>query len=479
MNTVNAIALVSLLLGTGTALGADSASTPLAEFAWRAPLAVPAGAGAAQLRLPAEAMRQLRSATAQDIRIFNADGEAMAMARIAPATRSAAAERTQPFIALPLMVSTSPQQPAGNAVRVQMETTASQGNVWVQMGGASQASTTDKSTDPMRQLPAVLLDTRSEKRSIAALQVNLTLPANSLVNMALSRSADLLHWTAVPVEGPLFRFDGAGAPENRTLALRQPLALQDQYLRLQWDDTAGVRVQDAVGLVQTAQQPALPVDAALSDAVAEGSQHLTWPIDFVVPMAGLQLRTSRTQTLVPVRILGRRDASQAWLPLAQGVVYRMGANGQEKTNAAISFDSTGMRWLRVEATHGMALPLPELSATAQFTPVQLVFLASGSAPFTLAVGRPDTAPATVDPSVLRAVLAGPLDRLPVATPGPGQVHDISHWSERLMNRLTGGGEQRKVILWLVLAVGVLALGAVAFALLRQLPVKPAKAATGE
>jgi hypothetical protein len=482
MNPVNAIVLVGLLLGTGTAPAADSASPTLAEFAWRAPLVLPAGASAGQLSLPAEALLQLRSATAKDIRIFNADGEAVAMARIAPPARSTAEaiERTPPFIALPLMVSTGQQQPSGNAVRVQMELAGNQGAVWVQMGSGGQASTTGTSAAPMRELPAVLLDTRSEKRSITALQVNATLPANSLVNMTLSRSADLVHWTAVPVKGPLYRFDGAGAPDNRTLALQQPLSLQDQYLRLQWDDaTAGIRVQDAVGLVQTAHQPASPVDAPLAGAVAEGSQHLTWPIEFVLPMVGLQLQTSRANTLVPVRILGRRDTSQAWTPLAQGVVYRMGPNGDEKTNAAIPLNSAGMRWLRVEASHGMALPAAELSATAQFNPVQLVFLASGPAPFMVAVGRPDTASATVDPSVLRTVVTGALDRLPMATPGPGQIHDISHWNDRLMGMLTGGGEQRKVILWLVLAVGVLALGAVAFALLRQLPVKPTKTVASE
>ncbi len=480
MNSFSVIGLSALLLGAGPALAQDSASISITEFAWRAPLALPAGASAAQIRLPADAMLQLRSPTLQDIRVFNADGEAVAMSRLATAAATTAgdAQRTAPFIALPLVASTRTQKPEGNAVRVQMDMANSRGSVWVRMTNGAPASSTDKSAGYTRELPAVLLDTRSEKRSITALQIDMTLPANSLVNMALWRSSDLVQWTLVPVKGPVFRFDGAGAPSNQILSLQQPLQLQDQYLRLQWDELASVRVSSAIGIMELARQPVAPVEAPLTGAVAEGSKSLSWPIAFALPMAALQLQTSRANTLVPVRVLGRGDTSQAWRLLAQGVVYRIGAPGQEKTNAAIPVSSSGMRWLRVEASHSMALPVAELSANAQFTPVQLVFLASGPAPFELAVGRPDTPSAMVDPSVLRAVVTGPLDGLPIAKPGPGRIHDISRLNERLMHQLPGSGEQRKLILWLVLAAGVLALGAVAFTLLRQLPIQPANPTGG-
>ncbi len=479
MNPFNAISLSTLLLWVGPAFAQDPGSAPITEFAWRATLALPAGVPAAQVRLPAQAMLQLRSATAQDIRVFNANGESVAMSRIAPAAAPAAGEpeRTAAFTALPLLASTSAQQPEGNAVRVQMDMAGTQGSVWVRLTNGTHSTQTVNTAGNMRVLPAVLLDTRGEKRSITALQVETMLPANSLVNMTLWRSADLVQWTAVEIKGPLFRFDGAGAPSNQILTLQEPLLLQDQYLRLQWDGLANVQVGSAIGIVKRAIQPLPLVDAPLQGAVAEGSKSLTWPVAFVSPMAALNLQTSRANTLVPVRVLGRSDTSQAWRLLAQGVVYRIGPAGQEQTNAAIPLNSSGMRWLRVEASHGMALPVAELSANAQFTPVQLVFVATGSAPFELAVGRPDTSSAMVDPSILRAVVPAPLDGLPMATPGPGRIQDISRWNERLLHLLPGGGEQRKLILWLVLGVGVLALGAVAFTLLRQLPVKAADPAS--
>ena len=473
MKLLHVLAVAAMLMGADLAPAKDPAAPQPSEFAWRATLGTPAGVSAARILLPAQAMLQLRSATAQDIRVFNANGEAVATTLVAPPASVAEARHTAAFAALPLFASTGSQQPDKTSVRVQMDAAASQGSVWVQMTtNTAPADAARKPADGTRALPAVLFDTRNEKRSVTALQIEAALPANILVNMALARSSDLVHWSAVAVKGPLFRFEGTDAPGNKTLQLQQPLQLENQYLRLEWEDTAGVNVASAIGRVAQAHQAAPPVSAPLSGMVAEGKHSLIWPIDFAMPLAALHLQTTRANTLVPVRILGRNDTSQAWRPMAQGVVYRIGPAGQEKTNGAIPMNGTTARWLRVEATHGMNLPGTDLAASAEFRPVQLVFLASGPAPFELAVGRPDTAAGMVDASMLRAVVPGPLDALPAATLEPARVQDIARQNQGLMQFMPGSGDQRKLILWLVLAGGVLVLGAVAYSMMRQLPSRP-------
>ena len=99
--------LAWLMAGTLSA-GAMAADAPTpSDFAWRATLAVPAGASAARITLPAEAMQRLQSRDARDVRVFNADGEAVALSMVAPAgstsspaassaTRSAASSTTTP-----------------------------------------------------------------------------------------------------------------------------------------------------------------------------------------------------------------------------------------------------------------------------------------------------------------------------------------------------------------------------------------------
>jgi hypothetical protein len=101
--------------------------------------------------------------------------------------------------------------------------------------------------------------------------------------------------------------------------------------------------------------------------------------------------------------------------------------------------------------------------------VQLVFLASGQPPFTLAAGRTD-APAADLPltSLIPGFQPGAQTRLPVAalsgdpsatltvpTTAPGAQNDPRQW-----------------ILWVVLLAGVLVLGSMAWVLIRQLN-KPA------
>jgi hypothetical protein len=199
---------------------------------------------------------------------------------------------------------------------------------------------------------------------------------------------------------------------------------------------------------------------------------MIWPLDFATPLAALHLNTSRNNTLVPVRILGRNDAAQAWRPLATAVVYRLGTTAPITSNPAVPLGGISVRWLKVEATNGMALPAADLQATVEFEPIQLVFLASGQAPFELAVGRARTLPAAVDASLLTSVVAGKLQDLPSATLTAMRANQSTATDSALLRMLPAGTEQRSVLLWLVLLGGVLLLAGVAYTLLRQLSNKP-------
>ena len=291
------------------------------------------------------------------------------------------------------------------------------------------------------------------------------LPANVPVRVTLSASADLASWTPVPVRGRIYRFDGEGAPANDTLELAAPLRLEERYLRLDWSGQDGVVVEAITGLLAAAEpprdQPALVLPAAQSD----GPRALEWPLDFATPIARLELSTSQPNTLVPVRVLGRNQVSEPWRELGQTVVYRLGAAGQESTNPPLALRAASVRWLRVEATHGMRLEGVPLAARVLFEPLEVVFAAGGAGPYRLVAGR-SAAPAGGRP-LPRLAGATPLraEALPVARiasveaereqPVPWQ-----RWLPRGVDGKTAG-------LWLVLLLGVLLLGGVAWSLLRQ------------
>jgi hypothetical protein len=441
-----------------------------AEFVWRGTLTVPEGASLARVALPADALVHLQSPDARDVRVFNAAGEAVAFAVDVPAVASPAppATQTRAYAAHPLFAASPGQAPAKGAVAVQLDTGGGQSSVWVRFND------TGKTAEPVdgaaTLLQSALFDTRAEKQAITALTLRADLPANTLVHFALASSADLKQWTPVAVRGPVFRFDGANAPTNQVLELSHALPLEGRYLRLSWEGQGGVTLQDITGSVAQTTAPPARVRAALPPGVQDGDTALKWPLDFATPLAGLQLRALRDNVLVPVRVWGRNDAAQPWRLLAQTVMYRVGTNGQERSNPSVDLRGASTRWLRLESTNGMPLAAGDVQATAEFSPVGVVFLASGIGPFELAVGRPQTPLAAMAPSLLSSVVAGRIDELPQALLSNVRVGLEAGAGSVLQRLLPAGTEQRSWVLWAILLGGVVVLGAVAYALFRQLSV---------
>ena len=227
------------------------------------------------------------------------------------------------------------------------------------------------------------------------------------------------------------------------------------------------------GTVAASQTAAAPLRAALPPGLADGSNALNWTLPFATPIAALHLQAVHNNSLVPVRILGRGEASQPWRTLASSVVYRLDGAGEGSSNPATVLHGASLHSLRVEVGKGMALPDGGLQATVEFAPVQVAFLASGAGPFTLAVGRAQTAMAAVDASLLGSVTPAKLVELPLATLSEVVVQTpVNSGLDRAASRwLPDGVSLRSLLLWAVLGVGVLALGAVAYSLMRQMGAK--------
>lgn len=466
-------ALLGLVL-LGTGVGAGTADTPpVGEFAWRGTLAVPEGASLARVAVPVQALLRMQSSTAHDLRVFNAAGSVVPFALLGGAefSRAAPAAHTVRYPAYPLFAANGASKPARGAVEVRVDTNGAGSSAWVRWDGAGVGAASAANANATGQpLQAALFDLRAEKQPLDALELAVELPHNALVPIMAASSADLKDWTPLATKGPLYQFDGADAPANTTLELRQPLQVQGRYLRLAWPGQVGVKLLSVTGRVAATQTPAERLRAALPAGTAEGSGSLTWTLPFATPIAALHLQATRDNTLVPVRIEGRSAVSLPWRVLASSVVYRIDTVGRGSSNPPTPLHGASVRGLRVEAGPGLPLPEGGLQATVEFAPLQVAFLTSGSGPFTLAVGRADTAAAAVDAALLGSIAPAKLVDLPLATvadmqtpaPAGGDLDRLaSTW-------LPAGVPLRSVVLWAVLGLGVLVLGGVAYALLRQL-----------
>lgn len=438
-----------------------------ADFLWRAPLQVPSGAALVRAELPPSALLQVQSGDWRDLRVFNAAGEAVPFALLAPPATGAPPPRarTAAYRGLPLYGGPGPaRQARQGSVELRIGDGADRRSVWVRMDGS------DLPGAP--RLNSVLFDSRAEQQALTGLEVEGTLPANTPVHLGVSTSADLAQWSPLPARGRLYRFDGSGAPSNVTLEFDQPVRLEGRFLRLDWGGQDGVAVTAVTGLIAPAA--ALPPvgRAGLPAPRAAGAGALEISTGFATPLAGLALGTSVDNSLWPVRVLARNEASLPWRQVGNTVVYRLANGGAAATNPPLPLPGVSARWLRLESTSGADLAKSGLQADAEFQPVRIVFVASGPAPFELAAGRAG-APAAALPL---ATIAGTLgnrkvDELPAATVGVPVTRPpaLAPWT-----RLWPGGEPpgQAAVLWTVLVAGVLALAAVAWRLLRQLKPPP-------
>ena len=435
-----------------------------ADFAWRGRLALPADASLVRVALPADALLHVQSADAADVRVFDGKGQPLPFAFAAPVDQPPPRQATSAFAALPLYDAQGAQPPRAGSVQVRIDEGGAQRSVWVQMtpGAEGKAGT---------RLPSALFDTRASKQEIDAITLKASYPANTPVRFTLSQSTDLAQWTPVPLRGRIYRFEGEGAPANDLLELQQPLDLEGRYLRLDWAGQEGVTVNAIHGVIVRPPRAPQQVTAPLPAPRADGTQALEWQLPFAMPLAALELGTAQPNTLVPVRVLGRRTASQPWRVLSNSVVYRIKGPEGAATNLAVVLPRESLRWLRVEATHGMRLAGLALTASAVFDPVELVFVAGGTGPYEIAAGRPDTKPAVLPLAMIAAATKTKVDELPlasVATASSAPAAPEPAWA----GWLPQGVSSKAAVLWAVLLAGVAVLGAVAWSLLRQLGKAP-------
>ena len=462
--------LAALGLGLAALSGAAwSAEAPAeSEFAWLGTLTLPAQASLVRVEVPVAALLRMQSSAGHDLRVFNAAGAVVPFAVLGRAelSRAAPTARTASYPAYTLFSAVSTGKPTRGAVEVQVNTNGQRSSAWVRLDPSGViASATPPGAQPLQ---AALFDLRAEQQVVDALELSIDLPRNALVPINVATSTDLKDWTVVASKGPLFQFDGDGAPSNHTLELYQSLPLKTRYLRLAWPGQTGVVLRSLVGRVATTHTVPAPLRAALPPGTPDPKGGLTWTLPFATPIAALHLQAVQDNTLLPVRIQSRADAAQPWRTLASSVVYRLDTVGQGSSNPSTPLHGASVRALRVEASQGAALPSGGLQATLEFAPLQLAFLASGAGPFMLAVGRASTTAASVDASLLSSVAPDRLNTLPLATVVGVEESPAGALAGAAPDWLPAGTSLRSVLLWLVLGLGVLVLAAVAYSLMRQL-----------
>ncbi|WP_374599942.1 DUF3999 domain-containing protein [Niveibacterium sp.] len=432
-----------------------AAEEQVADFATRASIRVAQAAPYARLTLPIDAYLAARSPDLRDLRVFNANGEAVPFALIAtpPQTRASEQQRTLRWFPLHGEANTT----GGDLqVDVRRDTAGTVVSVREQAGKAA--------GKPLR---GYLIDTGSKDATLAALDITLGEGASGFHRVSVEGSDDLAQWQSLQADAVLAVLDFNGEQIRRErIELGQTNA---RYLRVLWREPVGAAPITAAKFITReahTEPPAMvwtPASAAQRDA--KGDYVLKLP----TPIRAEQLRVTLPpgNLLAPVEVATRNDERAPWQRLTSGVVYRLNGEGPDRTSPDIALGNIAIQHLRLHAdprSGGLGNTAPTLQVG--LTPQQLVFLTRGPAPYTLALGNPKAAPAALAIGTLVPGYGQPgAPRIADAEAAFGPQASAADSSSP--STPDSPAATRKWVLWLVLVVGVAVMGGMAWSLVKQ------------
>lgn len=442
----------------GMALSASAQEKP-SDFATQVPLSLSGEGPWYRLELPLSVQLNARQTDLGDVRVFNAAGkvQAYALAREAASTRES---RTRTDVKwFPLYTSADATERAPG-IRVQ-----------------SSANGTLVEVQPSTQLEAGeevlrgwLLDASAIKEPLQQLILDWTSERDGFQRFTIEASDDLQHWQSWG-EGQVARLTFADERvEQHEVGLPGQSA---RYLRLLWDSPQSAPVLTSAQL-QSASTRSLPLPLVWSQPLVGTSVkagEYTWQLPMGLNVERIQVELSQPNSLAPVTLSGRRESSLSWQPLSNGLLYRLTQGGQDVVQNELQLSGQTMQQLKLvvdERGGGLGADAPTVKFAVRST--QLVFLARGAGPYTLALGN-----ATVKAANLSlSTLIPDYNAAKWAALGKASVEGATVVSNTstVTSAATSGTNWKKFGLWGVLLLSVLFLAAMAFSLLRKPPVKP-------
>jgi hypothetical protein len=432
-------------------LAAGAANKP-ADFAWGLPLAIDGKDALYEVTLPGRVHQGVTRADFGDVRVFNAAGEPVAFA-LRPQPSPASVRTTE--VLLPIFPLRVPAGVAVEGVDLRIET---------RTDGAITSVTSRGATAAGPRIAGFIADASRLTRSVQALRFDWPSAGEGRsVRVRIDASDDLARWNTVVAEVALVSMEFGGHKlDARQVDLP---AGRPKYYRILWVaqepglELASVHAQ----LAAEAVVPPFAWQAFPMTAVAGKGGEFETDLGGPFPVERIRIDLPEVNSVVRVEVLARSRRTDGWQRMGEGVVYRLRQDGREMTSPPLVVRGGTQRYwlLRVgETGGGIGSAVPQFNVG--WIPRQLVFAARGEAPFQLAYGNVAVAPAalaieslvpgygTEAELAIKAARGGEPVSLGGAKPPPDPLFDYRKWG-----------------LWVVLIVAVIALGVMAWALVRQ------------
>ncbi|MGX9727434.1 MAG: DUF3999 domain-containing protein [Candidatus Electronema sp. VV] len=443
--------LILLILLTTSPCWAKDEPLRLEDFAYGMELKVSGGSPVVSLSLPAEVYQGCVRPDLGDLRVFNAHGPVPHLLRPPQPEQAARPAQSLPFF--PLAEPTNDNSGIADL------------GISIGSGGAIIAFRAGQAAPASQHAAAYLLDASTLKSQPDWLEFAWS-GGQFSASVRVETSDDLNRWQTLVSSAALAELSFGG---HQLLRKRIELGGQaaGKYLRLTWPQgREGISlsaVQAGYESETRAQaRSLLPLNGTLDSSVAPGRTAWLYSTGGFFPADQLNIRLPEQNALAEFAVFSRPDEQAAWQRRTSLLVWQLTVDGVKLESGRLTLPPVTDRFWRLETeAGGSAAPVLELG----WLPGQLVFMAQGQPPYTLAYGKAGLVPARSQVGQL----------LKAAEPVSGGK--LVAAAEARPQRLLAGQvalELKKEIpwrvwlLWAGLIAGVLAVGAMALKLFREM-----------
>jgi len=361
------------------------------DFAFGCQLTVDTFGSLYKITLPETVYQNATQPDLGDLRVFNHQGEAVPYHLLRP--QSDHTREPEP-VSLPFFPVFQSRDKKDATISLNLRTDAA-GAIMVVTGKTDAGATAAVS--------AYLIDVSQIKKTISALELHWEgADSHFITTVSVSYSQDMTTWRTLVSAATLtgMRYGGHHLEQRRIhLPLRKA-----RYLRLSWPaGVAGVRLKTVRGTVLS-RIPSQPRRFFTRSGVRHADHPRIFDFDTqgVFPTDRVNIRLPQINSLIQAVVTSRATADTPWRQRCRGLFYNLRMNQTDLKNPVFSCARTSDRYWRLEIlsdTGGLGESAPRLELG--WTPDDLIFLARGESPFTLAFGSAQiSAPSQSDRSLI-------------------------------------------------------------------------------
>jgi hypothetical protein len=422
------------------------------HFAFGLDAVTPGDAAGYRVSVPLIVYQKVLRPDLADVRVFNGRGRVVPHSLERPTSVTTVQGTRTP---LPLFPVRGDSSKALESVRITIESGGTRLNAQAGAGDAAMSAAT-----------SYVLDGRALAVPVAAFELTWPDDAPDFAGrLRVEGSEDLGNWYLVVDGAPIANLR---AGETRLIERRVELAgVRSRFWRLSWNGTAA-----PFAIVSVTAEPARDrVEVARETLAVKGRHVEAEPGEFEfdlgaqLPADRVNLELPERNTIVGVALFSRASPQASWRPVIRSGFYRLrssDSSDEDRTNGALTIPvNTDRYWLaRVDGTAG-GLGDGEPGLRVGWLPHEVVFLARGEAPYTLAFG---SGAAQVPVTSMRSVPSGAT----ILRARFGEARTLGGESRLRPVVADKGFPVKSLVLWATLVLGVLLLGWMAYRLTREL-----------